>query len=102
MRNIEWGLFAGLGAISLSCILGNYFLLCRQIIAKPGQKVPSLVPFVGGILGYFAVRIFFMLQFELRQDWLGYAVLPAALDPGCYLLYFLVMPVVWKLRGYKK
>jgi hypothetical protein len=102
MSVIEWGLFAILGAIGLSCILVNYLLLGRQILAKPGQKVPSFVPFVGGILGFFAVRIFFDLKFELRQDWLGYALLPAALDPGFYLLYFLIMPLVWKLRGYSK
>lgn len=98
MKTMAWGLFAILGAASLSCILGNYLLLWRGIIAKPGEKVPSMIPFVGGILGFIAAKVFFMLKFGPQHPWFWYALLTAALDPGCYLVYFLIMPVVRKLR----
>ena len=96
MRAFEWSLSAVLGAVALFCIAGNYRLLWREIRAKPGEKTPSLIPIVGGLLGYFALRLC------PPPAWSWWAWLPPLLDPGCYLLYFLIMPIVWKARGYAR
>jgi len=96
MRAIEWSLSAVLGALGLFCMAANYRLLWQEIRAKPGGKTPSLIPIVGGLLGYFA------LWLCPSVGWSRWAWLPPVLDPGCYLLYFLIMPVVWKLRGYAR
>ena len=100
MKIIAWVSLAVLGAGSLCCILSNYLLLWRQIRAKQGEKVPSLIPIAGGLLGFFALRVYFMLKSWPHPVWSWYVLLPLALDPGCYLVHSLVMPVVWKLRGY--
>lgn len=91
-----WGFAALLGTLSLTCIVPNYLLVWQEIRAKPGERVPSLIPIVGGVLGYFAIRLL------PQPGWSAYAWVAPVLDPGCYLIYFLVMPIVWKLRGYSR
>jgi hypothetical protein len=101
MRTIAWGLIIVLGALSLSCIIPNYILLWRGIRAKPGEKIPSAIPFLGGMFGFFAVKVFILMRTWPHSGWSWYCLLPAALDPGCYLLPLPIMLVVWTLRGRK-
>ena len=102
MKTIAWCLIIGLGALSLTCIVPNYILLWRGLRAKPGEKVPSVIPVVGGLLGFFAVRLFVMLKTWPHPRWSWYALLPPALDPGCFLIPLPIMLVVWTLRGAKR
>ena len=92
MKITAWSLAAALAAISLYCIAANYLLVWRQLQAKPGEKTPSMIPVIGGALGFLAVK------FWPQPGWSGCAWLPPALDPGCYLAYFLIMGVARKLR----
>jgi len=83
-----------IGAVSLTCIAGNFGLLGREIKAKPGEKTPSLIPIIGGLLGHFALRLCPL------AGWSRWAWLAPLLDPGCYVIYFLVMPIAWRFRGH--
>lgn len=98
MRTIVWGLIIILGAMSLSCIIPNYIYLWKGLRAKPGEKVPSAIPFIGGILGFASVKIFITMRTWPEVDWSWYTLLPAALDPGCYLVALPIMMVLWTLR----
>jgi hypothetical protein len=98
MRMIAWGLITVLGALSLSCIIPNYILLWQGIRAKPGEKVPSAIPLLGGVFGYFAVKVFIMMRTWPNPGWSWYTLLPIALDPGCYLIPLPIMLVVQTLR----
>lgn len=99
MKTIAWTFVVVLGAVSAVPIVLNYLLVWQEIRAKPGEKTPSLIPFVGGILGAFAVVFYFKIStWPNPSEWTPYALLPAALDPGCYLLYFLIMPVIRKIK----
>jgi len=89
MRALAWSLVAVLGALSLCCIAANYSLVWRELRSKPEEKMPSKIPIIGGLLGFLA------LWFCPLPGWSRYAWLPPALDPGCYLVYFLAR----KLRG---
>lgn len=102
MRTLGWITFAAFAALSAASILGNYLLMWRELRAKRDEKIPSLIPIMGGMTGYVAVRAFFLLQTppNLSHSW--HFFLPALLDPGCYLVYFLIMPLVWKWRGYSR
>ena len=100
MKAIAWGLLIVLGLFSAMPIILNYLLVWMEIRAKPGEKVPSMIPIVGGLLGSFAVTFYMKLKmWPTRSGWPLYALLPPVLDPGCYLLYFLIMPIVWKIKG---
>lgn len=65
-----------LGGLGLAVILVNYGALLRQLRAAPGQRTPSLIPLLGGLLSYWALRL----------TGTPHAWLAAVLDPGCYLV----------------
>ena len=98
MRIVAWCVFAVLAAFSLSCIFINYQLFWRSIRAKPGEKVPSMIPIVGGLFGSFAVRVLLALLHGLRESGSWYVFLPALLDPGCYVVGILLVPVARLMR----
>jgi hypothetical protein len=99
MRIIAWFPVIVLGALSLACIVPNYILLWREIRAKPGEKIPSMIPFIGGVIGFFAVKVFIMLKTWPNPGWSWYALLPPALDPGCYIVPLPILLIAGKLRG---
>lgn len=100
MRLLGWAVFALFAAVSLACIVPNYWLLWRNLRAKQGEKIPSLVPLMGGLIAILAGRVFMAMQYGPRESWSWWLLLLPLLDPGCYVLYFLVMVPVWKRRGW--
>ncbi len=105
MKIIAWAGVIILGAVSLIAIVINYLYVGLEIRAKQGEKVPSNIPIVGGLLGIFALKGFFMLRAwpsPHAVDWSWYYLLPPALDPGCYFAYLVISPVVRIIRGYTR
>lgn len=83
-------LAAVLGLLSLTIIGANYHVLWKQLRAKPGERTPSLIPIVGGLLGFMAWRL----------SGAAWALWAPLLDPGCYLVYFLIMTAARRIRGH--
>lgn len=100
MRIIGWCVFAVLAAPSLSVIFINYQLFWRSMRAKPGERTPSMIPIVGGLFGSFAVRVLLALLFGPRHGWSWAVLLPAALDPGCYVVAIVLVPIARLLRRF--
>ncbi len=97
MKTALWILAAVLGLLAFFIIVVNYLLVFREIRAKPGEKTPSMIPIVGGLLGFFALRASGLASFP-QPGLSRYAWLAPVLDPGCYLIYFLFVPILRKLR----
>lgn len=87
-----------LGLLSLVIIAGNYIVVWKQLRAKPGERTPSLVPIAGGLSGVLAWRISAMAALA-QPAWLGWALWAPLIDPGCYLIYLLIMTAARKIRG---
>ena len=92
MKTTLWIISGILGLLSLIVILNNYALMIREIALKPGEKRPSLIPIIGGLLGFFSLRITGMAAFP-APGWAGYAWIPPLLDPGCYIVMIVLMPI---------
>lgn len=101
MKMLAWSPVMVLAALSLLCIIPNYILLWRGLRAKPGEKVPSVIPIVGGLLGFFAVNAFALIKTWPHPSWSWYALLPPALDPGCYIIALPIMLAARMFRGRK-
>jgi hypothetical protein len=99
VRIIAWFPVIVLGVLSLACIVPNYILLWREIRAKPGEKIPSMIPIIGGVFGFFAVKVFIMIKTWPNPGWSWYTLLPPALDPGCYFIPLPILLIAGKLRG---
>lgn len=97
MNTALWILAGVLSLLAFSIIVGNYLLVFRQIRARPGDRTPSMIPIVGGLLGFFALRVSGLASFP-QPGLSRYAWLAPVLDPGCYLIYFLFIPILRKLR----
>jgi len=76
VRIIAWLPVIVLGALSLACIVPNYILLWREIRAKAGEKIPSMIPIIGGVFGFFAVKLFIMIKTWPNPGWSWYTLLP--------------------------
>lgn len=98
MRIIAWCLIVVFAAMSLACIIPNYAFLWRGLRAKPGEKIPSAIPFMGGLLGFVAVKFYITMRTWPDHGFSWYTLLPAALDPGCYLIALPIMLGVWVYR----
>ena len=98
MKTTLWIISAILGLLSLVVILSNYALMIREITLKPGEKRPSLIPIIGGLLGFFSLRIPGMAAFP-EPGWASYAWIPPLFDPGCYIVLLVLMPIVMALKG---
>lgn len=88
-------LASALGGVSLLCIGLNYQLLWRSLRAKPGERMPSMIPIVGGATGFFALKLFLGMRGE--YPWWGPWLAPL-LDPGCYVAPLPVLLIAGLLR----
>ena len=92
MKIALWSVSAILGALSLTVIFLNYGIWLKSRNWKPGDKHVSMIPIVGGLLGYFALR-FTHFAAHPQPGWEQYAWLPVLLDPGCYIVGIILVPL---------
>ncbi|MBI3565770.1 MAG: hypothetical protein HY079_11280 [Elusimicrobia bacterium] len=98
MKTFAWTFAALLGALSVLLMSLNGMLLWRELRAKPGEKVPSLIPILGGVLGFFAVKLSLAGLTPPRTGWSWWLLLPPFLDPGCYLSSSLIVLAAGRFR----
>lgn len=98
MKTFAWTVAGILGALGALVMALNWTLIWRGLRAKPDEKVPSLIPIVGGALGYFAVKLYFAGLTPPRTEWSWWYLAPVLADPGCYLSSTLIMLAAGKMR----
>ena len=73
----QWMVSGPLLALFVLCAVANVRLVIRSLRAKPGERVPSLVPIIGGLAGAYGVYLAPVSEFH------SYVWVPLLLDIGC-------------------
>lgn len=103
MRLLIWALGLCVGGFSATVIGANWKLFVLSMRAKPGERTPSMVPLLGGLVGagavLFATKMYAFAHHGQAPAWGRWWWVPVVLDPGCYLV---ALPIVTAVQLTRK